>query len=214
MTTNSKVKHIFYLLGTLSKNNYLVGGCVRDGFLGVESKDYDIVTDVHMDDSKPLFEKNGFTVKECGEAFLVLNISKDGEQFEIANFRKDGVYLDGRRPTEVEIGTIEEDAQRRDFTINALYENPVTGEILDPTGQGLSDIKNRLLRFIGNPKARIQEDYLRVYRFYRFLATKPLMPEKGSMKACRTLFNEAHLQTTPERARLEIERMSKRRLEC
>jgi len=209
---NSTVKHIFYILNQVSKNNYLVGGCVRDGFLGVESKDYDIVTDVHMDVSTPLFQAAGFSVKECGEAFLVLNISKDGQQFEIANFRKEGVYLDGRRPTEVEVGTIEEDAFRRDFTINALYENPITSEILDPTGQGLSDIKNRLLRFIGNPKDRIQEDYLRVFRFYRFLATKDLMPERKSMKACRTLFNEAYEKTTPERARLEIERISQKRL--
>lgn len=204
---NSTLKHIFYLLGKESKNNYLVGGCVRDSFLGVESKDYDIVTDVHMDISSPLFEANGFKVKECGEAFLVLNISKNGEQYEIANFRKEGVYLDGRRPTEVEVGTIEEDAFRRDFTINALYENPLTGEILDPTGKGLSDVKNRTLRFIGNPKERIEEDALRVFRFYRFLATKGLSADQKSLKACRQYFNEAYLNTTPERVRLELERL-------
>lgn len=204
---NSKLKHIFYILGQHSKNNYLVGGCVRDGFLGKEPKDFDIVTDVSMDVSTPLFEANGFNVKECGEAFLVLNISKDGEQWEIANFRKEGIYLDGRRPTKVDIGTIEDDAFRRDFTVNALYENPVTGAILDPTGKGLSDIKNRTLRFIGNPKERIQEDYLRVFRFYRFVATKNLIADSKSMKACRQYFNEAYLNTTPERVRLELERM-------
>lgn len=204
---NSTLKHIFYLLSLKSKNNFLVGGCVRDSFLGKEPKDFDIVTDVHMDTSTPLFEANGFTVKECGEAFLVLNISKNGEQFEIANFRKEGVYLDGRRPTSVEIGTLEEDAVRRDFTINALYENPLTGEILDPTGRGLSDIKNRTLRFIGNPKDRIKEDYLRVFRFYRFLATKGLNADSKSLKACRQYFSEAYLHTTPERVRLELERL-------
>lgn len=114
---------------------------------------------------------------------------------------------DGRRPTEVEIGTIHDDAMRRDFTINALYENPVTGEILDPTGKGLSDVKNRVLRFIGNPKDRIQEDYLRVFRFYRFLACKGLTPDIKSMKACRQYFNEAYENTTSERVRLELERM-------
>lgn len=86
---NSKLKHIFYILGQVSKNNYIVGGAVRDGFLGAPVKDYDIVTDVHMDVSKPLFEQAGFKVKECGEAFLVLNISKDGEQWEVANFRSE-----------------------------------------------------------------------------------------------------------------------------
>jgi len=204
---NSTVKHIFYLLGTLSKNNYLVGGCVRDSFLGVESKDYDIVTDVHMDISTPIFEKHGFKVKECGEAFLILNISKNGQQFEIANFRKDGVTLDGRRPSSVEIGTRLEDAMRRDFTINAIYENPTSGEIADPTGLGLSDVKNKTLRFIGKPEERIKEDYLRVFRFYRFLATKNLIADPKSLKACRKLFNEAYLATTPERVRLELERL-------
>ena len=126
---------------------------------------------------------------------------------EIANFRKDGVTLDGRRPVEVEIGTIEEDAVRRDFTINALYENPITGQILDPTGKGLSDIKSRTLRFVGKPKDRIREDYLRVFRFFRFLACKNLQPDIKSIKACREMFNESYENTTPERVRLELERM-------
>lgn len=203
---NPKVKHIFYLLGQKSENNYLVGGCVRDSFLGIEPNDYDIVTDVPIDVSTPLFEKAGYKVKECGEAFLVLNISKDGEQFEVANFRKEGIYLDGRRPTNVEIGTIEEDAVRRDFTINAVYENPLTGKILDPTHLGLQDIKNRNLRFIGKPKDRIQEDYLRVFRFYRFL-TKGFTGDRHSLRACRTYFDEAYENTTPERVRMEIEKM-------
>lgn len=201
------INHIFYLLSLHSKNNYLVGGCVRDGFLGSSPKDFDMVTDVHMDISAPLFEKAGFKVKECGEAFLVLNISKDGQQYEIANFRKEGVYLDGRRPSSVEVGTIEEDAVRRDFTINALYENPRSGEILDPTGRGLYDVKNKILRFIGKPEDRIKEDYLRVFRFYRFLATKNLVADPKSLKACRKLFNEAYINTTPERVRLEMERL-------
>lgn len=204
---NSQVKHIFYLLSKESKNNYLVGGYVRDGFLGVPSKDYDIVTDVPIEVSRVLFEENGFKTIESGAEFLVLNISKDGNQYEIANFRKEGVYLDGRRPTEVEIGTIEEDAVRRDFTINALYENPITGEILDPTGKGLSDVKNKILRFIGNPKERIEEDALRVFRFYRFLATKNLKADSKSLKACRGQFSTAYKETTPEHVRQELERL-------
>jgi len=95
---NSKLKHIFYILGQVSKNNYIVGGAVRDGFLGVPSKDYDIVTDVPMEISSSLFEANGWKVKECGAAFLVLNISKDGEQYEIANFRSESFM---RKPKKV-----------------------------------------------------------------------------------------------------------------
>jgi len=202
-----QLKYIFYLLSIHSKENYLVGGCVRDSFLGVESKDHDIVTDVPYGIVRDCLGGHGWNVKECGEQFLVLHVSKEGEQYEIANFRKDGVYLDGRRPTEVQIGTIEDDAVRRDFTINALYENPRTGQILDPTGKGLCDIRSRTLRFIGNPKDRIKEDYLRVFRFYRFLKTKGLNADPKSLKACREHFNEAYLKTTPERARMEIERM-------
>lgn len=203
----NSLSHIFFLLSQHSGNNFIVGGAVRDSFLGIEPHDFDIVTDVHMDITKPLFEKHGWKVKECGEAFLVLNISKDKEQYEIANFRKDSVYLNGRRPTLVEIGTLGEDAVRRDFTINSLYENPCTGQILDPTGKGLSDIKNRVLRFIGNPKERILEDHLRIFRFYRLLTCKELNPDPKSLKACRQFFDEAYRKTTPERVRLELERM-------
>ncbi len=208
---NSKVKHIFYLLGQHSKNNYLVGGHVRDGFLGIKSKDYDIVTDIPMDISKPLFEENGFKVNECGEAFLVLVVSKDGEQFEIANFRKEFLYIDGRRPSSVEIGTIEEDAARRDLHINALYENPVTGEILDPTGKGLSDIKNKIISFVGNPEDRIREDYLRLWRAIRFnnnLKKLGFSYDKKTEKAIRRMFNESYINSNPERVREELEKMT------
>ncbi len=207
---NSKVKYIFYLLGQHSENNYLVGGCVRDGFLGIEAKDYDIVTDVPIELSKPLFEKNGWKVKECGEAFLVLNISKGEEQYEIANFRKESVYLDSRRPTSVEIGTLEEDAQRRDLTINALYENPRTGQILDPTGRGLSDIKNKIISFVGNPEDRIREDYLRLWRAIRFnnnLKKFGFSYDKKTEKAIRRMFNESYKKSNPERVREELEKM-------
>ena len=205
----NSLSHIFFLLSQWSKQNYLVGGCVRDDFVNIEPHDYDIVTDIPMDRLRSIFEEQKWKVKECGEAFLVINISKGEEQYEIANFRKEGVYLDGRRPTEVEIGTIEEDALRRDFTINALYENPRTKQILDPTGLGLHDMKNRILRFIGNPKDRIREDYLRVFRFYRFLDLKHLEPDPKSLSACRQFSNEAYINTTPERVRLELEKMAR-----
>ncbi len=197
---------IFQILNSVSKENYLVGGCVRDRLLGLVPHDYDIVTDIPIEVSTKLFEEAGWKIKECGEAFLVLNVSKFGQQFEIANFRKDGVYLDGRRPDAVEIGTITEDANRRDFTVNALYMNPFTKEVKDPTGLGLKDVKDKVLRFIGKPSERIEEDNLRVFRFYRFL-TKGFTPERNSLKACRRVFNDVYLNTTPERVRLELEKM-------
>lgn len=204
------LKHIFYLLTPFSKNNYLVGGCVRDAFLGLPIKDYDIVTDVPIDISRPILEKAGFKTKECGLEFLVLHVSKKGEQYEISNFRKDGIYADGRRPTSVEIGTIEEDARRRDLSINAIFEDPVTGKILDPTGQGLSDLKNRLIRFIGKPQDRIREDYLRLWRALRFkqkLSKLGFEFEPKTQKVIRGIFREAYENSNPERVRQEIERM-------
>lgn len=212
MILNNNLLQLFMLLSSQSPNNYLVGGCVRDSFLGLEPKDFDIVTDVHMDTIEPLFSQNGWKVDATGKAFLVMNVSKNGEQFEIANFRKDGDYSDGRRPEEVEIGDIFADAQRRDFTVNSLYYDPLKHKFADPIADISSqsakrDIESRTLRFIGRPKDRINEDYLRIFRFYRFL-TKGFTPDKRSLRACREYFNEAYLKTTPERVRVEIERMA------
>lgn len=200
------------ILDTHSKNTYLVGGCVRDYLQHKEPADYDFVTDIPLDQLEVLFVEAGWKVSTNGKAFLVVCISKDGEQYEVANFRKDGVYLDGRRPDSVDIGTIDEDAARRDFTVNALYMRPGSrqpdGEdlIVDPTGRGKDDLQKKILRFIGKPEDRIREDYLRVFRFYRFL-TRGYRAADGSLIACRTLFNEAYAKTTPERVRAELEKM-------
>ena len=157
-----------------SIESYIVGGAIRDLLTGKTAKDFDIVTNIPYGFLELRFEKAGWTVSATGKAFLVISIQKDGRQYEIANFRKDGVYLDGRRPETVEIGTLEEDANRRDFTVNALYYNYNTGELKDPTEKGFNDIKRKVLRFIGKPKDRIKEDYLRIFRFYRFLAAKDI----------------------------------------
>ena len=114
-------------------------------------------------------------------------------------------FSDGRRPDEAIIGDINTDAARRDFTVNSIYYDPIHGSFLDPN-KGMEDIKTKTLRFIGRPHDRIREDYLRIFRFYRFLS-KGFTPDKKSLKACRELFNEAYLHTTPERVRMEVERM-------
>lgn len=198
----------YLLLKNMSNNSYLVGGCVRDMLMDVQCKDYDLVTDTPMDQIEAEFKQNGWKVDSVGLQFLVLFASKNGFNVEIANFRRDVGFSDGRRPDKAEIGDLWTDAARRDFTINSIYYDPINYTFLDPNN-GKKDIENRLLRFIGKPKDRIQEDYLRVFRFFRFLATKDLLPEKNSLKACRELFNEAYSKTNPERVRLEIERMSK-----
>lgn len=203
---NLDLLQIFMVLKNRSTNSYLVGGCVRDYLLHKEPKDFDIVTDIPYNVLEKDFEAAGWKVNATGKAFLVLSISKNGRQYEIANFRKDGVYKDGRRPESVEIGTIEEDAARRDFTINALYYSLDTYEYTDPTGKGKKDIDNKVLRFIGRPQDRIKEDFLRVFRFYRF-AAKGFKPDPKSLRAVREYFTEAYPNITPERVRGELEKM-------
>ena len=205
MKLNNNLLQLFMILGARSKFSYLVGGCVRDHLLGIEPKDFDIVTDVHMDIIEKDFVDNGWTVDAVGKKFLVMFVSKNGEQFEIANYRKDVGFSDGRRPDQAIIGDLRTDAARRDFTVNSIYYDPFEECYVDPN-RGIKDVEERILRFIGKPQDRIREDYLRIYRFYRFLS-KGFTPDKRSLKACRELYNEAHGQITPERARMEIERI-------
>jgi len=199
-----KILPFICVLNAHSDNSFIVGGAVRDLLVNKTPHDYDLVTDIPMEKLASIFEYGGFTVKKTGIAHLVLNVYLNGYGVEISNFRKD-VVCDGRQ-AECEIGTIEDDSFRRDFTINALYINTKGGDIVDPTGLGISDIKERTLRFIGKPKDRIREDFLRVWRFYRFI-NKGFTPNKRSLTACREMYNEAHERTTPERIRNEIEKM-------
>jgi poly(A) polymerase len=172
--------------------------------MGMRPKDYDLVTDTSMNILIDEFTKAGLKVKQTGVAHFVLNVYNRGMEFEISNFRKD-VACNGRQ-ADVEIGTMHEDAHRRDFTVNALYMHTRKDSVVDPTGMGISDIHNEILRFVGNPKDRIREDFLRVFRFYRFLS-KGFSPDKKSLKAVRETFNEAYQRTTPERVRMELEKI-------
>lgn len=141
------------------------GGCVRDRLLGLEPNDFDIATSATPDEVEALFS---LTIP-VGKAFGVVIVVDNGDEFEVATFRTDGEYTDGRRPETVEFAGIELDANRRDFTINALFENPVTGEVLDFVG-GVEDLKNGVLRPVGNAFDRFSEDALRILRLARFAA--------------------------------------------
>jgi len=206
MKLEQQLLQIRMILTTYSTESYLVGGCVRDSLIGKIPKDYDFVTDIPYDKLDEIFTTAGWAVSRTGENFLVLNIAKDGVQYEIANFRSDAKTSDGRRPDSVSVGTIFEDAQRRDFTINAIYYKLDNGEFVDPTGKGLDDIKTKTLRFVGKAEDRIQEDYLRIFRFYRFIG-KGFAPAKKDLKAVRTMFTCAYVNTIAERVREEIEKM-------
>lgn len=142
---------------------YFAGGAVRDRLLGKSPKDYDLATSATPEEVQALFKKSD----AVGEHFGVIIVKDTEDAVEVATFRTDGSYKDGRHPDKVFFSTPEEDALRRDFTINGLFEDPFTGEVIDFVG-GQEDLKNGILRAIGNPSERFQEDALRLLRAIRF----------------------------------------------
>ncbi len=144
---------------------YVVGGAVRDAVLGKTPKDWDLATDANPDTVESMMQKAGFRTLATGKAFGVINVFTANDEFEIATFRKD--LSGGRRPDAVEFTNIEGDVQRRDLTINALFYDIDTREIVDLVG-GLNDIKNGVVRTVGAPEDRFGEDRLRILRAIRF----------------------------------------------
>jgi tRNA nucleotidyltransferase/poly(A) polymerase len=145
---------------------YLVGGCVRDLLLGAKPKDFDVSTDARPDRIMDLFPNSG----QVGAHFGVILVRDGFHQVEVATFRSDQEYEDGRRPTSVHFESDPKaDVLRRDFTINGLMMDPETGEVLDYVG-GRRDLEGRMVRAIGDPDARFEEDHLRMLRAIRFAA--------------------------------------------
>ena len=147
------------------------GGCVRDLLMGREPGDFDIATDALPDQVREVFGRGrSFSV---GASFgVVLVRDRDGREgpVEVATFRTEGAYADGRHPDAVQFATRQDDARRRDFTINGMFMDPRTGEVFDDVG-GRQDIERGLVRAIGEPEARINEDKLRMLRAIRFTAS-------------------------------------------
>ena len=162
--------------------SYFAGGCVRDGLMGRMPKDYDIATAAHPNDVVKLFPKS----RKVGAAFGVILVFSGGRTVEVATFRTDGVYEDGRRPSCVHFTNAKEDALRRDFSCNGLFFDPLTGTILDFVG-GQQDIKDKLLRAIGDPARRFAEDHLRMMRAVRFAARLNFSIHCDTWAAMRTL---------------------------
>jgi poly(A) polymerase len=144
---------------------YLAGGCVRDMLLKKPPQDYDITTNAKPEDIRRVFPK---TIP-VGEQFGVILVLVDDEPFEVASFRHDGPYLDGRRPSHVRYGSLEEDVFRRDFTINGMVYDPVEDRVIDLV-EGQKDLEQRSIRAIGNAHQRFEEDRLRMIRAVRFAA--------------------------------------------
>jgi poly(A) polymerase len=142
---------------------YFAGGSVRDLLRGQTPKDIDIATDASPEVVQQIFERT----HAVGAHFGVIVVLENGFQFEVATFRSDDAYVDGRRPVAVHFSSPEEDAQRRDFTINGMFYDPVAEEVIDFVG-GRADLKAKLIRAIGDPEQRFQEDRLRMLRTVRF----------------------------------------------
>lgn len=141
----------------------LAGGCVRDMLLGREAKDYDVATSATPEQVVRLFPG----AQTVGAHFGVVIVRLDHQHVEVATFRSDGSYSDGRRPDSVTYSTPEHDAQRRDFTINGLFFDPLKEEVIDYVG-GQADLRMGLLRAIGVARDRFEEDHLRMLRAVRF----------------------------------------------
>jgi poly(A) polymerase len=144
---------------------YFAGGCVRDMLLGLEPKDWDVATDAPPKRVQELFPR----AQAVGAAFGVILVRQGPSQVEVATFRAEGTYEDGRRPTEVRFTTAEEDAKRRDFTINGLFLDPAGNQVIDYVN-GQEDLIARLIRAIGKSEERFDEDHLRMLRAIRFSA--------------------------------------------
>jgi poly(A) polymerase len=142
---------------------FWVGGCVRDFLLGREPQDYDIATDARPEQIEKLFKR---TIA-VGRKFGVMVVVEDKHQFQVATFRAEADYKDGRRPTKVVFSSAEADAQRRDFTVNGLFYDPVAEKLHDWIG-GEKDLRAKIIRTIGSPGERFAEDHLRLLRAVRF----------------------------------------------
>lgn len=183
---------------------YLVGGAVRDALMGLPPKDIDLATDADPDKIIDLVSNVlGTKVLDVGKAFGVIRaIFPSGLEVEVATFRKD--IGKGRRPESVVFSTIEEDVKRRDLTINALFYDLQQGHIVDMVG-GMADVQNRVIRTVGDPMERFDEDRLRIMRAVRFAAQFGCELESQTENAIESLNKYVKLRgVSPERIRDEL----------
>jgi poly(A) polymerase len=196
---------ILNILNLYGAESRLVGGCVRDALLGLPIKDIDIVTSLLPQETVNILKKYpGVTLLTLGIEFGTITAVIEGEYFEITTARKD-LSCDGRW-AEVEFTRdFRIDAERRDFTINAMSYSHVRGELYDYFG-GEQDLKSRKVRFIGNPYLRIREDYLRILRFFRFSINYAEILDFEGLTACRDLIKGIE-SLSMERIRVETDKI-------
>ncbi len=184
---------------------YFAGGCVRDRLLGRTPTDYDVATSATPDEIRDLFGRR--RTLALGAAFGVITVlgPKAAGNVEVATFRRDAAYSDGRHPDAVTFSSAEEDARRRDFTINGLFYDPLSNEVIDFVG-GQADLERHLLRAIGNPRERFAEDKLRLLRAVRFAATFGFELDADTACAIRQMAPQI-VVVSPERIAMEMRRL-------
>jgi poly(A) polymerase len=196
-----KAKYATEIVKTLRKSgyeSYFVGGCVRDMVMGLEPTDYDIATSARPDDVVRIFSRT----EPIGAKFGVILVIEAGLPFEVATFRSDEAYVDGRRPTGVTFTNAKEDVLRRDFTINGLLYDPIDNRVIDYV-DGKADIARRVVRAIGNPAERFEEDKLRILRAIRFGARLGYTIESSTWAAVRLMAPKIS-EVSAERIREEL----------
>ena len=205
MTPRSFSVEVVEKLQTADFKAFWAGGCVRDQILGIEPQDYDVATNATPDQIREIFGNN--KTLAIGAAFGVITVlgPKTAGQVEVATFRKDGGYSDGRRPDSVEFTDAKEDALRRDFTINGMFFDPTTNQLIDYVN-GKEDLSKGLIRAIGAPKDRIQEDKLRMLRAVRFAARYEFAIEPETLNAIQDAAKEITV-VSGERIGTEMRRM-------
>jgi len=177
---------------------FWVGGCVRDFLLGREPQDYDIATDARPEQIEKLFRRT----LAVGRKFGVMIVVEGKQQFQVATFRAEADYQDGRRPEKVVFSNAEADAQRRDFTVNGLFYDPIAEKLHDWVGGG-KDLRAKIIRTIGAPEERFTEDHLRLLRAIRFAAQLGFEIEPQTFAAVKQLAPKIEL-ISAERVRDEL----------
>lgn len=200
-TNRRQAEEIIRRLKTSGYEAYFVGGCVRDFILGKVSSDYDIVTSALPEQVIDFFPN---TVS-IGAKFGVVAVIFKGHPYEVATFRSDDTYEDGRHPSSIRFSSAKEDVFRRDFTINGLLMDPDTNEIIDYVN-GRFDIEKKIIRTIGDPDSRFNEDYLRMLRAIRFSANLDFGMEPETKKAIERNASKIN-QISAERLREELSKI-------
>lgn len=202
MTPREFATNVVTTLRRAGHEALFAGGCVRDQFFGLEPDDFDVATSAHPDQVQKLFPRS----LAVGAAFGVIEVlGPKPHKVQVATFRSDGPYSDARRPDHVVYSSAREDAERRDFTINGMFFDPLDGKLIDYVG-GETDLKAKMLRAIGDPLARFREDRLRMLRAVRFAARFGLTIEPATWEAVKAMAAEV-VSVSGERIAEELRKL-------